>query len=287
MNRNTLILLGAAAVALIGAGLWAGVARQTASSEAPAKAERKALYWHDPMVPGFRSDKPGKSPFMDMELVPVYEDEAGNAVTVRPELANVLGVRTLKVERGAHTRQLRVEGYVQRMGDEALVLADVFERGADWLRAGLSAEVRVDAQPGRLFAAHVESVQPDIGVGARSLRVVLRIDRPDAALTSNRVADVVIQAPAATSLAVPREALIRTGTRAVVVLALSGGRFQPVEVVPGADLGDWIEIAKGVKEGDVVVTSGQFLLDSEASVRASFQRMEPTAPAVSPAGHRH
>jgi multidrug efflux pump subunit AcrA (membrane-fusion protein) len=277
MNRRTLVILGVAAAALFGAGLWVGVAKRATGPETPATAERKVLYWHDPMVPGYRSDKPGKSPFMDMELVPVYADEAGtNVVTVRPEVANNLGVRTVKVERGAHARRLRVEGYVQRAGGEALVAADVFERGADWLRAGLPAEVRVDALPGRTFAARVESAQPDIGVGSRSLHVVVRLDRPDPAIAANALAEIVIAPPAASkALAIPREALIRTGTRAAVLLALGDGRFQPVEVVPGAELGDWIEIAKGLKEGDTVVSSGQFLLDSEASVRASFERMAP------------
>jgi Cu(I)/Ag(I) efflux system membrane fusion protein len=84
---------------------------------------------------------------------------------------------------------------------------------------------------------------------------------------------------------VPREALIRTGTRTSVVLNVGAGRFQPVEVVPGEESGDWVEIRQGIKEGDTVVTSGQFLIDSESSVRASFQRME-SAPAADPhAGH--
>jgi Cu(I)/Ag(I) efflux system membrane fusion protein len=69
-----------------------------------------------------------------------------------------------------------------------------------------------------------------------------------------------------------------------VVLNVGEGRFQPVEVVAGEESGDWVEIRQGIKEGDTVVTSGQFLIDSEASVRASFQRMEPT-PADPHAGH--
>ncbi len=286
MNRKTLVILGVAAAVLIGAGLWVGLAKRTDTPEAPATAERKVLYWHDPMVPGFKSDKPGKSPFMDMDLVPVYADETeANVVTVRSEVANSLGVRTWKVERRTHTRRLRVDGYVQRAGGDVLVLVDVFERNAGWLRAGLGAEVRVDAQPGRVFAARVESAEPDIGVGSRSLRVVLRLDRPDAALKSNMTADVAISAPMDKLLAVPRAALIRTGTRTAVLRSLGEGRFQPVEVVSGAEFGDQVEIVKGLNEGDVVVTSGQFLLDSEANVRASFQRMEPPAPA-SAGGHK-
>ncbi len=277
MNRKTLVILGAGVAALIGAGLWAGVARQNANPEAPAKAEREVLYWHDPMVPGYRSDKPGKSPFMDMDLVPVYADEAGgNVVSVRPEVASNLGVRTYKVARGAHTRRVRVEGYVQRAGSETLVVADVFERGADWLRAGLPVDVRVDSLPGRTFTARVESAQPDIGVGSRSLHVVVRLDKPDPAIAANTLAEVSVSSPSANKvLAIPREALIRTGTRTAVLVALGEGRFLPVEVVPGAELGNQVEIVKGLKEGDVVVTSGQFLLDSEASVRASFERMAP------------
>ncbi len=277
MNRKTLVILGAAAAALIGAGLWAGVTKHTAGAETPAQTERKVLYWHDPMAPGFRSDKPGKSPFMDMELVPVYADEAGtNVVTVRPEVANNLGVRTIRVERGTQARRLRVDGYVQRVGGEVLVLADVFERGADWLRAGLPAEVRMDSLPGRMFAARVESAQPDIGMGSRSLHVVVRLDRSNPAIAANTLAEIVITSPTASkALTIPREALIRTGTRTAVLRALGEGRFQPVEVVAGTELGDRVEIVKGLNEGDVVVASGQFLLDSEASVRASFERMAP------------
>ncbi len=276
MNRKTVIVLAIVTALLAAAGLWYLLAKRGAGPMEAVTTERKPLYWTDPMVPGYRSDKPGKSPFMDMELVPVYEGDAGDAVSVRPEIASSLGVRTYKVERAARAHRLAVPGYVQREGTEALVLADVFERGADWLRAGLPAEVRVEALPGRSFEARVESVQPDIGVGARSWRVVLRLDKPETAIKSNMLADVLIQSPpAGQQLAVPREALIRTGTRTAVVLALGEGRFQPVEVVPGAEFGDWIEIVKGLSAGDTVVTSGQFLIDSEASVRASFSRMQP------------
>lgn len=282
-NRKTIVVLGIGMVALIAAGLWYALAQRGDTSM--AASERKVLYWHDPMVPGFKSDKPGKSPFMDMQMVPVYEGEADVAtVSVRPEVLSNLGVRTYKVERTALARRLAVQGYVQRQDSEILVLADVFERGADWLRAGLPAEVRLDALPGRDFAAHVESAQPDVGVGSRSVHLVLRLDSPDAAIQSNTLADVTVQSsPGSKRLAIPREALIRTGTRTAVVLALGAGRFRPAEVAPGAELGDWIEIVKGLNAGDTVVTSGQFLIDSEASVRASFTRMESTAPMQSPA----
>jgi Cu(I)/Ag(I) efflux system membrane fusion protein len=125
-----------------------------------------------------------------------------------------------------------------------------------------------------------------VDIGTRSLKARIRVINPDAALRPNMYADVVIRDTARRDqkLMVPREALIRTGTRTSLVLNVGAGRFQPVEVVPGEESGDWVEIRQGIKEGDTVVTSGQFLIDSEASVRASFQRME-SAPADPHAGH--
>ena len=185
MKRKKTVVAGIIAAAALGAvtvGAWFFLASKQEAPMAIAGSEnqeRKILYWTDPMVPGFKSDKPGKSPFMDMELVPVYADGAGaTTVSVRPEIIQSLGVRTYTVVR------------------------------------------------------------------------------------SNR------------GIAIPSEALIRTGTRNAVVLAIGAGRFQPVDVTPGAESGDWIEIRQGIKAGDVVVTSGQFLIDSEANVRASFSRMQ-------------
>jgi hypothetical protein len=273
------------AAALAGGAAWylfGPKSEDAAGPVANVRPERKVLYWHDPMVPGFKSDKPGKSPFMDMELVPVYEDEAGEqggtpVVTVRAEVVQSLGVRTYKVERAARPRRLVTEGYLFR--DEARgglsVLVDIFDRDADWVRAGLPAEIRVLGLADRRFEAQVASVGADLDVGARSLKARVRLKQSDPALKPNMFATVTIEAPpAGKKLFVPREALIRTATRTAVVRALDEGRFQPAEVVAGAEYGDWVEIVKGVAEGDTVVTSGQFLIDSESSLRASFQRME-------------
>lgn len=273
-------IIGVAIVLGIAAGwyfLYSG--KGPANAGGDTKAERQVLYWTDPMVPGYRSDKPGKSPFMDMDLVPVYADEAAGGapmITIRPEFIQNFGVRTHKVERGGASRSVAAQGYLFREAGVLRVLVDSFDR-ATWVRAGLPAEIRVTDVPGRHWSGTVESVKSDVDIGTRSLRARIRIANPDAALKPNMYADVVIRdiARRDDKITIPREALIRTGTRTAVVLALDGGRFQPVEVVPGEEYGDWVEIRQGIKEGDTVVTSGQFLIDSEASVRASFQRMEP------------
>ena len=293
MNRKTILIVLIGGAVVLGAAVagWrlVGVSKTTSGPAAKTKEERKVLYWTDPMTPGYRSDKPGKSPFMDMDLVPVYEGEAAvsgaQIVTVRPEIVNSLGVRTYQVTRGGLPRELAAQGYLIHDNRGVHVLVDIFERGAGWIRAGLPAVVRIPDAPGRTWGGVVESVNADVDFGARSLKARVLIKNPGAMLKPNLFADVVIQGAALDNqkIMVPREALIRTGRRSAVVLGLGAGRFQPVEVEAGEESGDWIEIRTGVKQGDTVVVSGQFLIDSEASVRASFQRME-TRPAESGPG---
>jgi hypothetical protein len=250
------------------------------ASTAPVAAsdkERQVLYWTDPMVPGFRSDKPGKSPFMDMELVPVYADDpaAANVIAIKPEIANSLGMRTAKVVRASPTRRIDAQGYLFSDAKGLSVLVDLFDRDADVVRAGQAAEVRTPALPGSTFKGVVKRVETDIDVGLRSVKATIRIQDPDAALKPNLSANVTVQATGGgPRLLVPRSALIHTGRRTAAVRALGGGRFKPVPVVAGNEYGDQVEIVRGLAEGDDVVTSGQFLIDSEASVRATFDRMQ-------------
>lgn len=305
MNRNTVLGLAVAAFAAGAVATYLLVrepAVDTAGVETVAGKERKVLYWHDPMVPGPRFDKPGKSPFMDMQLVPVYEDEAvatapgAPVVTVRPEIVNNLGVRSHEIRRAPLARRTVSHGYLFRGERDGGYYAqvDIFDRDADWVRTGLPARLTFDALPGESFAGRVALIDPDTGIGARTVKAQVRVNASDARLKPNMFAEVVIESPATAQLAVPREAVIRSGQRTAVVLSLGEGRFQPVEVVAGREFGDFIEIRQGLKEGDRVVISGQFLIDSEASLRASFTRLSPAEtkddsdkPAAAMPAHKH
>ncbi|MBK1718666.1 efflux RND transporter periplasmic adaptor subunit [Thiocystis violacea] len=155
------------------------------------------------------------------------------------------------------------------------VLVDIFEHQIDWVAPGLSAEIRVSARPGRLWEGKVDYLYPSLDAKARTLRVRLVFDNPDGALKPNMFANVVIfGGPKREVLKIPSEALILTGTRSSVVKALGDGRFQPVDVVAGLRSGREVEILSGLEEGDRVVASGQFLIDSESSLQAAFQRMD-------------
>ncbi|MCW8955478.1 MAG: efflux RND transporter periplasmic adaptor subunit [Gammaproteobacteria bacterium] len=169
---------------------------------------------------------------------------------------------------------------VMRLADLSSVwlLAEVFERQADWVRLGQTAEVTLSYLPGRQWEGKVEYIYPSLDPKTRTLKVRLQFDNPDEELKPNMYGHVSIYGGARKDILVlPREALIRTGLEQRVILALGDGRFIPRKVNAGMESRDWVEIISGVEEGDSVVTSGQFLIDSEASLKASLMRMDESA----------
>jgi Cu(I)/Ag(I) efflux system membrane fusion protein len=406
MNRPTLTAVALVAALLLAGGAFhlgrttAGHGDHAAAPAPAASAERKVLYWHDPMVPGPRFDKPGKSPFMDMALVPVYADEATDSgVKVSPAVQQNLGIRTATVKRvevkssfdAVGTVQFderlsvavatRVAGFVEHLAVRApmeqvrkgQVLVTVF--APDWLaplneivalkRAGASPEIvaaarertralsipqelvrqaeesgtaharttltapiagvvaelgiregvavaagttlfRIaglekvwavaevpEAQAVRLtrgqkvkavlqadasqaFAGVLEEILPQVNASTRTLQARFAVDNGHGRLVPGMLLRLEVAGPSATRLVVPSEAVIRTGTRAVAIVRKADGLFEPREVKLGADLGDNLEVAEGLKEGDDVVASGQFLIDSEARLRSVLGSMGGT-----------
>lgn len=166
---------------------------------------------------------------------------------------------------------------VMSLGDLSTVwlLAEVFERQADWVRVGQTAEVRLAYLPGKLWQGKVEYIYPSLDPKTRTLKVRLRFDNPDEGLKPNMYASVrIFGGPRENIIVIPLEGLIRTGRDERVIIALGDGRFEARDVTAGIESGDYVEIVRGVEEGDEVVVSGQFLIDSEASMRASLKRMD-------------
>jgi len=160
------------------------------------------------------------------------------------------------------------------------VQVEVFEREADWVKVGEPAEITLSYLPGRKWKGVVEYVYPSLDPLTRTLKARLKFDNLDEALKPNMFTNVVIYAGATEDVvSIPLEALIRTGNSERVIVSLGEGRFIPQEVVSGIESGDRIQIIKGLDGSENVVTSSQFLLDSEASIKASFSRMTDTKPA--------
>ena len=152
--------------------------------------------------------------------------------------------------------------------------AKVYSHQLEWLSLGLKAQIEVDALPGRVFKGEVNFIYPELEPASRTLRVRLRIPNPDELLKPNMFAYVSIYGgPKKNVLKIPREALIATGERESVVLDLGDGKFQPVDVVSGMQSQGEVEILSGLKDGDKIVLSGQFLIDSESNLQASFNRL--------------
>lgn len=157
--------------------------------------------------------------------------------------------------------------------DQVWIEADIFEAQAGQIAVGDAATVTVEALPGELWQGKVQYIYPTLDPATRTARVRVRVDNPHHLLKPNMVAHVVLERGAqAEKLTVPREALIRTGRQNRVVLALGEGRFKSIAVKIGLVTPEWAEIRSGLEEGDAVVTSAQFLLDSESSKTSDFQR---------------
>src|SRR5712691_13387318 len=419
MRRVPLIVAGLLLVTAAGAGgYWYGASHMTPVKETAAAARdssgRKVLFWFDPMVPQQHFDKPGKSPFMDMQLVPKYADEAGGdgTVAIDPRVAQNLGVRTATAtvgsverrieavgslawnERAVFVVQARSGGFVeklharapldpvargqplvellvpewaaaqgeylllQRTGKDASlaeaarnrlqllgmseeqigllektgkpqthimlyapingviaelgvregmtvmsgamlfrlvdlssvwVNAEVPEAQGAWLRPGTAVEARVPSFPGQVFRGRVSAILPEVSAATRTLRARVELANPGGRLKPGMFATLVFaQVTGTKALLVPSEAVIRTGERNVVIVAESEGKFRPHDVELGLEAGGKSELRKGLSESDKVVVSGQFLIDSEASLRASGTRMEgaQTPKAAAPQTHR-
>jgi len=165
---------------------------------------------------------------------------------------------------------------IMTLGDLSSVwlLAEVFERQSQWVEIGQSADVTLSYFPGKTWQGKVEYIYPDLDLKTRTLKVRLRFDNPDEMLKPNMYAKVKIYGGAKENvIVIPLEALIRTGREERVILSLGEGKFEARSVKAGIESGDYVEILQGIKEGENIVTSGQFLIDSEASMRASLTRM--------------
>jgi Cu(I)/Ag(I) efflux system membrane fusion protein len=159
------------------------------------------------------------------------------------------------------------------------VNADVPEAQGAWLRPGTAVEARVPSFPGQLFRGRVSAILPEVNAATRTLRARVELANPGGRLKPGMYATLgFAEGAGVQALIVPSEAVIRTGERSVVIVAEGEGRFRQQDVELGFESGGRTEIRKGLAEGDKVVVSGQFLIDSEANLRATGTRMEGGVP---------
>lgn len=173
-----------------------------------------------------------------------------------------------KVEAGSRVITL---GGVNRVP----VIISLFEGQGAWIDRGQRVVFKVPTMPGTEFIGKVDRTDREINFSTRTLPVYAGFFTSDPRLRYGMLVETEIHASERNNvLRIPREALIRTGEGDRVIVARGNGRFQPVSVVTGIESGDHMEIVSGLEQGQEVVVSGQFLIDSESSLTANFQRME-------------
>jgi Cu(I)/Ag(I) efflux system membrane fusion protein len=157
--------------------------------------------------------------------------------------------------------------------DSVWVLVDVFDQQMDAVKVGNKAEIRTDALPGQVWIGKVDYIYPDLVGQTRTLKARLKFAMQDAALKPNMFVDVRIFDAERKALAIPKEAVIPSENGARVVKVSGTGEYTQIAVKTGFKSGDDVEVLDGLKAGDEIVVSGQFLLDSESNLQAGFRRM--------------
>ncbi|OGX25866.1 MAG: hypothetical protein A2787_05635 [Omnitrophica WOR_2 bacterium RIFCSPHIGHO2_01_FULL_48_9] len=326
-------------------------------------AANKLLYWTDPMIPGYKSDKPGKSP-MGMDLVPVYEEEfaAPSSASVPEGYAQIMlssqkqqliGIKTAPVEKKKLIKTIRTVGtiahdpelyqaqteYIQAIqawerakqsnipeiieqsqklaessrirlrhmglneelikeistwkeaehsllyaspGEPVWVYAKVYEYELPLIRDGQKLKVEVPANPGYVFEGILRSVDQMVDQETRTVRIRAQVQDPGGQLKPDMFVNVTIEVDLGEVLAVPEEAVFDTGTKKIVFLDNGQGVFEPRDVVLSAKVDNFYELKSGLQEGDRIVTSGNFLIDSESRLKAALEGM-----GAGGGGHQH
>ena len=153
------------------------------------------------------------------------------------------------------------------------IMADIFEYEAPNIHAGETARVSLQSLPGKTFSARINYIQPEVDPMTRTLKVRLDMDNPHLALKPDMYANVEFRVNLPDQLTVPAEAVLDAGEHKTVFVDRGNGFFEPRQVKTGERVGDRIQILSGLNEGERVVTSGNFLIDSESQLKAAASGM--------------
>ena len=168
------------------------------------------------------------------------------------------------------------------------VQADVFEQDIAAVNVGQKAKIKINAYPGEVFEGRIAYVYPTLKAETRTVPVRIELANPKGRLKPAMFADVDIPAGgAAPVLTVPTSAVIDSGPRQVVIVQLAEGRFEPRPVKLGQRGGDFVQVLDGIKEGELVVTAANFLIDAESNLKAALGGMQKSETAKPVAvGHK-
>jgi len=158
------------------------------------------------------------------------------------------------------------------------VFAEVFQNDLGRIKVGDPAALTVDTYPGRTFAGRVDFIYPEIDMTTRTARVRLVFPNPDLKLTPGMFVNVELKIPMGEHVVIPATGVLQSGTREIVFVDLGGGNLEPRYVQLGARVGSYFVVLKGLKAGEKIVTSANFLIDSESQLQAALGSFVPPPP---------
>jgi len=158
------------------------------------------------------------------------------------------------------------------------VFAEVFQSDIGQIHRGASATVTSDAYPGRTFNGRVDFIYPEVDMSTRTIKVRLIFRNPGLKLTPGMFVNVSLKIPLGRRLAIPVTGVFHTGTRNIVFVDHGGGYLEPRDVTLGPRAGDSYSVLKGLKPGERIVTSANFLIDSESQLQAAMGSFAPPPP---------
>jgi RND family efflux transporter MFP subunit len=179
---------------------------------------------------------------------------------------------------GAH---INAGQHLYRIADLSTVwvYADIYEYELPWIKQGQNAHVELTYLPGQIFHGQITYIYPFLEAKTRTAKVRIQFSNPDGAFKPQMYAKVELQAPVSQeTLVVPTQALIRSGARTIAVVSLGEGKFQSREVELGSEADGYFQVLSGLQEGMRIVTSAQFLIDSESNLKAAVQNMSSASP---------
>ncbi len=153
------------------------------------------------------------------------------------------------------------------------ILADIYEYELPTIKLGQGASVTLSYDPGTSLHAHVGFIYPTVDPKTRTAKVRFQLENPLERLKPGMYANVELKVPLGTRLAIPRDAILETGERQVIFIHHGGGKLEWRTVKLGVSAGGWVEVVEGIKEGEHIVTSANFLIDSESQLKAAVGGM--------------
>ena len=153
------------------------------------------------------------------------------------------------------------------------ILADIYEYELPFVKTGQKAAVTLSYDPGAALTGHVGFIYPTLDPKTRTAKVRFELDNPEEKLKPDMYANVALNVNFGTKLAIPQEAVIESGQKQVVFLHHGGGKLEPRFIKTGVRTGEWSEVLEGLKEGDHIVTSANFLIDSESRLKSVVESM--------------